>query len=416
MSPQFRLLLLFLVTLCAGVGIGYVASHQPATAEARSPTVAPARPNNPPRPQWTKQELVAAATKFSAKVMSGSFNPYAELLAGWTDEEIRAALEESLRTPECVMENGGQTGLPGMLLRTWMDRDLDAAAAWFESLKSSSKGELFMALSHHWPEARAAEGLEFFLRLNQNLSSVSGWSIITKALRQQAANGPQAMGALLGRLLDQNVGLQFGNPLDLPKGFDFAALAKHEAFARLPDCGLTQSLLTEWSHQDPDGNFDWIAREGKWKQVGGLLNDPTGSKPEILAWLAGRIARLDASARESLFEGADFKQVKPAKLVTFANALQNPELAERVKCEGIRSIFAGNVKRVLPLLEAVSEPSRRLEILATMEPPPVSGRSVRFDDASVRILNNKLREWGADEAKAAAIIEHLRTSAGAPTP
>ena len=311
MPAPFRLPLFFIAALCVGAGLGWAISRQSTVQTEAPPVAAPARPNGQARAQWTKQELLAAAGQFSAKVMNGTFNPYTDLLVGWTDDEVRAALEESLRTPECVMENGGRTGLPGMLLRTWMDRDLDAAAAWLESLKSSSSADLFLAMSHHWPEARAAEGLEYFLRLHQNLSSDAGWSIITKSLRQQAANGPQAVGALLGRLLDQNVGLQFGNPLGLPAGFDFAALAKHEAFARLPDCGLTQSLLTEWAHQDHDGVFDWIAREGKWKQVGGLLADPAGSHPENLAWLAGRITGLDEAAREQMFEGTEFRQIEP---------------------------------------------------------------------------------------------------------
>ena len=92
------------------------------------------------------------------KASDGLANPLAEELADWSTAEIRAALEESLKSPACRMPGDPASRLPHFLMGAWIQRDFAAARAWFESLDpGKAKEQMASAMAIHWPRDRGGE-------------------------------------------------------------------------------------------------------------------------------------------------------------------------------------------------------------------------------------------------------------------
>lgn len=112
---------------------------------------------------WSVRQFEEALRAHEEERKAEAFNPIAKKLEDWTEEDLRANLEASLREPDFMLRNSVGEGIGTMLLAEWLSRDVDAAVAWFDNLSSPAmKGNLAVGLMDLWPRNHAQEGRAFF--------------------------------------------------------------------------------------------------------------------------------------------------------------------------------------------------------------------------------------------------------------
>lgn len=231
---------IFVASLLAGGFVGWSASLKqsplppPVAKERPAPVVVP-------KPRWATADFIDHARKRAGLEKQPGHNPLSEMLADWTDEEIRAALDASLSDPDFVFDEYNPAGL---LLGEWMKRDLAAAVAWFDQLESrSAQSRLALPLSHRWPADQAEQGFAYVRGHRELFPASSDWAILVKTLESRAAQGASAVEDLLKILREEKFEVGFLTPVRFPAGFDFARLAGSGEFQHLWDAGKAIRLL-----------------------------------------------------------------------------------------------------------------------------------------------------------------------------
>ena len=200
--------------------------------------------------------------------------------------------------------------------------------------------------------------------------------------------------------------------MSFPAGFDFAALLETDACGEIGTEGLARSVLYGWHAQDPDRAFDWLLEHRGAADLPALAWNPLGSGPRNSEWLGGRVERLAPEQRREFLAAVRERWIfSPAAMQGFAAGVRDPALRDELGGLAVQSVFAGNAHASMPLLEAVPEPARRIEMLEAAEPDEVFRRQPfrrGFDAADEAVLRKKLAEWGAGEERTEAILSRFK--------
>lgn len=240
-------------------------------------------------PKWTKEDFIRDAQKRAQAIKQPDFNPLADELKDWSDEEIQAALDESLTDPECALSFGSGSGLASLLLREWMRRDFGSALAWFNGVEPrAAQARMAGVLSYNWPADRAREGMDFAIKNRDLLLRFSPWSILGKNVEASAKEGPAAVEEFLQFARDNGFSFKFGNAIQFPEGFDFAALAGGASLKAMLDYDAGDSIIKAWQKQNPDEVFDWMLEERGAKSLTMLASDPSTGSWDAMKWMGGR--------------------------------------------------------------------------------------------------------------------------------
>ncbi len=401
---------LVVATLLGGL-IGWSFSARNSPAPPPIPRPAPVQPT--PRPTWTTGDFLASARKQSLQAKQPGFNPLAEKLADWTDEEIIAALNASLHDPDFALPSGAASGLDGLLLGEWMQRDLDAAIAWFDRLESvSTKSRLASALSYRWPADKSEQGLAFVLANRVLFPETTAWSILTKVLEGRAKQGPAAVENFLRTLREEKIEFSSEAPGHFPDHFDFATLANGDEFQQLWESGDAKPLILAWHSQNRDQAFDWLVENHGVKSLAAIASLADGDVLGNAKWLGGKVEALDAKQRgEFLEEMRETWTVHPTNLVAFAEGIADPGVLAEARLLGVQSVFAGQTHQMMPLLESIEDPAERIAILENARPSALFSRYPdyrRFDVSNESFLRRKLAEWHASDARIESIISRFK--------
>jgi hypothetical protein len=349
-------------------------------------------------------------------------NPVAEDLDGWSDDELRAALDEALADPSGALASGQAHTVTGWLIAEWMSRDPDGVVRWFEGLGSEAKKRrLAGSLGSHWPNDRAEEGLAMVIRNREffdSSSGVSSWAFVQLAIGSAAQRGPAAVDAVLARLRTFQLDPRYGSPTSFPEGFDFPALAASPAAAAFVAEG-NAFFAGQWMKEDPEGAFgyfkQYLTLQGE-SRVGMLFHDvlPRSGPVDLDAakvraeWLASNLAPLELDDRAKIARDAvgDLSE-HPAVLGGFVAALEDPEVrADVSRAAAIRLLDSG-IGTAMDFFEAAGDEGERLLLLekATLDRPEWRAWIREKDE---RVLRERLAAWNTPPERVEAIVRSVK--------
>jgi hypothetical protein len=406
-----KTLFAFCNSILLGALIGWTsAGSRPATQPSATARGAmPARPV--PRAKWSNADFVDSLRERSARWGEIGRNPLAGKLSDWSDGEIIAALNASLSDPDIMLPTGSGKGLATYLLAEWMRRDMAAALAWFDKLESRSvQSILGSKLDDLWPRDKAEEGLAF-LRSHPGVFS-SCDQIIVNVLGSRAKQGTTAVVGLLEIMRKEKIDFSIGHPVDFPAGFDFPALIRSDEFKSLWDRDGSTMFLRGWCAQDRDGAFNWLLENHGVKSLSDNMLMSPGDFEGHMKWLGSRIDALDPDERAEYIDSKRGGWLQfPGVLVDFVKGVSDPALLDEIRAIGVQSIRGGHAQQVIPLLESISDPAKRIEILETTPPPGAKDKRFivpRFNQVDEAQLRKKLAEWDAPPDRIDAIIARFK--------
>lgn len=379
----------------------------PAAPSARPAVTEPAR-----KRLLSQDEFLDSIRSYSANLNKPGFSPMAEALADWTDEEIIAALEESIRDPAAHGLPGEKGNATLFLLQEWMIRDLDAAAKWAADLDSTLlKGQLAPSIASYWPPERGQEALAFLVANEGIFRDGHAAELLTKAVNSAVADGPAAVGELM-RVARENQ-LDYFNVLpEFPKGFDFHALAAGGELKVAVEKDFTNPVILAWAKQDRDAAYRWtLENAGAGHVYEQLLGLKDGSPVADIKWAAGRYEEMDDEQRQEFMGSAgNFLGGNLVMIPYFSGAMEDPVLQEEFRLQGVQGIFmnrTGAMQTAETMLGLLGPPERRLEILEEIErqPVPGGGRPAPVQEERLRAI---MGEWTTDQARIDRIINHLK--------
>jgi len=408
------LLTTFAVTLLLGAITGWATlsrGKQVPAAVAPGSREAPVSPVKE-RPLATVSGLLKVSREVTEK-NSRDVIPHAEVVAGWTTGEIRAALEECLTNKDFLLDEKGARSIAIALLAEWLKRDCDAASAWFLSIENATiKSRMILAVSHAWPPEQAEKGLSFLIGHPEVFNGSAGWSIIVKTMEKRAGEGPHAVVDLLRELREAKLGIDFSNAVSFPKSFDFPTLMNDPEVTALVEKKEGGILASAWHERDREGAFQWLLETQGAKSLVSLASSPHGESPENIQWLGSKYAALDERQR------AEFRnEIEPGYgwvgkgMAEFAAGVGDPALADELWGTGAQLVFGGRTSDAIPMLQEIRDPEKRLVMLESVTPRGYlaehpEGRS--FTRADEELLRKSLAGWNATEARIESIISKFK--------
>ncbi len=401
----------FVPAALIGLGLGWSTSGHREQVPAPEKTTAKTAVRERLRPEPKKETLLEIATRRVQDRSQPDYNPLADELADWTNDEIRAALEESLVHPEAALNFGRGSPLTIWLLKEWIRRDFDEVLAWFGQVPSWKQARLSGALGHNWPAERAAEGLDF-VRKNRDWFPSPPWALLVKNVEQHAGNGAAAVDELLRTFAEERYQLGAQNPIDFPAGFDFAALVEKPGFQGIRGSGLASVVLRSWFGQDREAAFDWVFANDGATGVGSLMNNPaTGGSQKDVAWVAGKVEGMEPDARAGFLRELTPGWMRgPTGLEWFLSGVSDEGFKAEVIALAPQLVFGGRAHQALPMLEQLPDPATRIRLLENASPAEVFQQSRhmrRFPESDKALLREKLAEWNASETQIESILSRF---------
>jgi hypothetical protein len=410
-QPLKLIVISFVASLLVGawLGVGPAESEVPLQPEPASRM----RDDRTVERRWSREDFQSRARDIMGNALTGGNNPSSALLESWADAEIRNALDEALKDPDYVLENGGRGHVMDALFGEWMKRDLDAAIIWFDSVKiETARNRMILNLSYRWPAEHAGRGLEFVISHKELFTRSSPWSILLKNMEASAKDGPDALGKMLGRIADEELALDFGSTAKLPEGFDFSGFVKTEGYLRTKDQAAVTALLSNWMSHDRESAYDWFLANGGPVKLFELKPQDHEMGLDYLEWLGGKLGSLEKPRMDEWFAAAGALFVSDSSAAErFARRIDDPELREKVHEQGARVILSGGIEPALRHLEGIRDPAKRLEILTTMDAVQTPAAFFMRQPVSAEdeeTLRQKLREWQASESQIDEVLKKIK--------
>lgn len=417
-SLMKRGIIVFVAALLAGAAFGLVLRRDEsdgtmgATEEKGIAARQRERKEQRPRPGWSRAELLEAAAKLKIPADGGNV---AHELAGWSDDEIRAALAESMRKSEWLLEGSPTIFASREIFKVWMERDFDAALDWFRSLdqgfRQQTLAEMFI---RDWPAERGAEGLALVREHPEMFESYRKLSIVARGIEAEAARGPHALAGLLGVLESEGLLYKDGFfvQLTMPENFDYATLADTDSFRGIAGTAEWRTILKSWMGDDREQALEWLMENQGGAAVVQIDSPVPGESEDHYKWLGGKLENWPEEERAAYFEaGANrwryiFGEV-PRVLSALVEGVSDPVIADEVRAVAIQGIFMGQTAAVLPVLEAM-DPGMRIDFLLEASPLMPSHDTRKLDTANETALRAKLAEWQADAGEIETIIGRFK--------
>jgi hypothetical protein len=362
---SLALLLPFAVALPIGLALG---RRDPGEAPVARPLPA-STPDRPARAKLEPLDLGDLLRDFEAEQQAwndGEVDPMADLLAEWTEEELKTALEEALTLPRCLITLGRERYLPSKLIGAWVKKNPDAVAAWIDSIRSSEiKDAMVRGALNNWPRDRAMEGIEFLLTHHWDPGSSYGIHFIPSVLEDKAREGAGEMSRLLDRLNEAKVGI-YPDSLDLPVDFDYAEFVSGTAFQANDEESFKGVVFSEWQDHQPREMLAWMQETGQWKRFNDFL-DPL--RPTSHAAAARFWDEADPVLRETLLKSIQWEELGLPNIRNFVEATTDPEGQDMMIGKGI----ANGLNRYgkldpVEMLELLPSAERRLNVLLQLHP------------------------------------------------
>ena len=368
----------------------------------------------------TAEHLVRSLSQRLGKPGEPAKDPLMLVLADWTDGEIRTALDESMLHPELMFGAGHSAGVTHNLFRQLIGRDFAAASAWFAALPQDRQNALSATLLWNWPADRPEEGLRF-IRENRGISTGRNQHILNINLTAAAARGSEHMLAFMRGLKEEGYSGGFESiyavnagviaAVSFPQGFDFPGFLASPEVNFTPQGGWAQgAALRAWKEQDRDAVFRWLL-DNHGAKVLQMAENSWDFTDATSTWFSGKLAALQPAQRAEYLDGRlrSWTQ-EPGFSRRLLQASRGTPIHQEILGHAVQGIFYGKYSDTLDLISGLADPGERLRFLESLERMEQEDGfvmdTVQGEEAALR---GKLRSWGADDARAEAILSRLKS-------
>ncbi len=368
----------------------------------------------------TVEDLVHSLNQRLGKPGEPGKDPLMLVLADWTDEEIRTALDESMLHPELMLGAGHSAGVTHNLFRLLIGRDFAAASAWFAALPQDRQNALSATLLWNWPADRPEEGLRF-IRENRGLSIGRDQHILNINLTAAASRGSGHMLSFMRRLKEEGYGGGFETiyavnagviaAVSFPRGFDFPGFLSSLEVNFTPQGGGAQgAALRAWKEQDRDAAFQWLL-ENHGAKVLQMAENPWDFTDGTSTWFSGKLAALQPAQRAEYLGGRLRSWTQdPGYARRLLQASSGTPVHQEILRHAVQGIFYGKYRDTLDLVSGLPDPGERLRFLENLQAmEQEEGFYMDTMQGEEAILRGKLHSWGADDVRAEAILTRLKS-------
>ena len=359
-------------------------------------------------PAAERDELVAAARRIAeAEKRMGKGN-IAEYVADWTDEEILAALEEAVKSPDALLR---YQGMAVLLAEEYARRDPDGALAWVMAQSAIHRQKLAPKVIAAWPPERADEALAFVAAHRDVFGTGVPYYLLDAVVSNAAAEGPEALVSRLRGLLEEGFNPRRGMNITFPPGFDFAGLLGSAEFRNLGMAAVQSEIARGWARQDRDAAFRWLLKNNGPMRAITMLNSWDQTPAEV-RWLVGQLESLPAEQQEDFIrQGGAVVQRYGGNPNAWIEAAETPRMRDAMRTAAVRMVFGSSdmqMDRGLRALTTLPDPEARVRMLETLEPDGAHASSGGpLHQGAEKILRARLKEWGADRERAEAIVRRI---------
>jgi len=362
-------------------------------------------------PVMTGAELLEAVRR-KLEVPAGSTGISASI-AGWTDAEIIAALDEAATKPEAMLND---FNMAATLLWAYAQQNPEGALEWAIRQTGMQRGKFISDVLRAWPADRAEDALTIVRQHRDIFGRNVPMSLVPKLITAASKDGPEAVVARLREMMEDGFNRLTNFPKEVAPGFDYGGLLGSAEFQEMGLEGMRGSLVHQWMAQDRDAAFQWMMGANG---PGALfqLRPPTWEttperSAELTRWMAGKIDTMPAEQRDELvrLNKDNFRQEGSDTLV-WIESVKTPEVRDAIRTAAAEAVFSqvdDYVDRGLLALGTLPDGESRIRAMEEL----VKNRqtSPRFKPRSAgadRLLRTRLAEWGADEARIDAIIRGI---------
>jgi hypothetical protein len=400
------------LVLLAGYGLTRLIPHAEHPPTSIRETKSHERPQTREKRPWRSEDFRQYIQQITI-----SSTPLSPELKSWTEQEIKAALEEGIHTPEACRESSSARSTLQALLMTWAERDFDSALAWLDQLPSEAwKTTLASTLGAAVPDDKALDAFSYVCKNRgyfETANSSGSGEIFKKAIQQAALQGPAAVVEILtqARHADLN---GYAENWKFPKGFDFVSLN-----TMLASKGETATFhIGPWMAQNREEAIQHLMLDSDQKispavlfsDVLPLIGSPQDAvASERAVWLAGKLDQLKPDQLQFMKENlVDTLQRSPATLTSFTNALTDLKLKQDMVLKGTEKLLVTEgMDRGFRYLEETLNSNE--EKLHTLEKLNLS-RPVWLRSQQKESLRTKLTEWGASQERIDDIMKRMESS------
>jgi len=406
-----------LACLLGGGVIGWAAVSWQARRGVGEPATAPGpRPggltSTAPLPPWGKQDFLKALERTAAasRASGPTTGPLDALLAKWTDDELRAALDETLHDPETVLS----PALALAVFREYFRRDLDRALAWFQDRTALHQQVFATHMAEDWPEERGVELLGLYQANRSAFRNADLEPLLQKGIFGISSRGPAAVAALIGTFREEDLAQKLlEGPLRFAPGFDFPALLGSSALAgRQPD-SLKAAILTAWHAQVGEAAYQWMLDTQGAYAIATMPQVPySNMEGSSTFWLTGKLESLPPADLAAFLDAMTPEWAASPYRIRAISENASPTLRREIFTRGLQGLYTGEANDSLQVLEAaVSDPAGRLNLLEALERLPLPAGSTLearpLEQDEQEAFRNTLSTWGADETRADAILRRF---------
>jgi len=374
-----------------------------------SPRMRNARAATPP---MTPDQLLAEARRLVETPGKSRRTTLDEEIADWTDAQVIAALEQAAREPDLLLE---QDSFAGDLMRAFSKRNPETAMRWALDqpllVKRKFAGLVLSALL----PTRADEALALARTHPDIFEGKVPTNVVRALVTSSAQQGAEAFVSRLKDLMADGSAPFMEFPKDVPKGFDFAAALDSPDFKPLVSQKLKSSMLHAWMSENRDAAFQWVLENDGARQLDDL-RDSRWSHAELaghVRWMAEKVEAMpEEQWKEVVLSHRGSFRSDQGHSGLWLESLRDPTVKEAFRDAAAGGIFFGqrNTMEVgLKALDGLPDDQARIERLEklTQEFP---GFRTQPEPAAEAMLREKMKQWGADQQRTDAMVEHLRNS------
>jgi hypothetical protein len=358
---------------------------------------------------WDEDDFRRAAGEYGAAVQNPDPQRGDKRLADYSDEELIAALDESL-TDAAFLNYDGTFSIVPPLFRELLRRDFDKGLEWFSGQSAVHQTALAGSLSVAWPQERTDEAIQFVISNKALFRRNVPWSILQKAVASAALRGGDAVASMIGTLNANQVSMNFRTKLVFPPGFDFTGLVGSEEFQKLDAPDFKAGFLNAWRLADRDSAWDWTLDNEGARALSTFFDSDDGMK-DNRPWLGGKLDALSVEQRSEFLEWLSPRLLMfPEQAVPLMDGAQDPAVKDEIRNHIGQGIFAGKVRETIRVLDSLADDEARIDFVERLQPSEMTRSRFNFrsmDPASEAFLREKLQGWGADPQRTEAILNRI---------
>lgn len=405
------LLLLFVVGVVAGGLLGRRGEPAQKILQATPHIERTARETPRKTVSQIRAEMLSAQRLDFTKHTVHDLSPSSEVVADWTEEEIREALDDAVSRADFALNSHGYEYAAQVLLQEWVSRNPDAAVAWFDGLRvPATQRKLAFCMSMGWPAERASEGLDFAISHKDLFTVISPWVIVEKNVVAEASKGPAELAKLIERLSAEGFEMDVLMEASLPEGFNFAGFMESDAYQKNKSAQLLSSMSADWLSRDIPAAADWLMKHGGTEE---LVRATKGNKFMLNSQLWGGMGNVVkelpvAQQREFLHGVQAALEWNPPGAENFVKAMSGSPISDEIHESAANVILNGYVVSAVTILEGIDDPARRVSILESLaQPDAPSVRASKRSAEEKDYLKQSLSAWGATAQQSETILNRF---------